>query len=168
MAYDEPPLTTAPSPRGFVEVVAHVLAVWFGCGHVPRAPGTAGTLGAIPLYFLVRSRGPHAIAAAAVIVTVIGVWASRRVCLRVERKDPQIVVIDEVAGVLIAWVAAPPTTIGWIAGLVLFRLFDHTKPWPARLAEQRLPVGFSVMFDDVVAGMWAAAVLVGARFAGLL
>jgi phosphatidylglycerophosphatase A len=55
-----------------------------------------------------------------------------------------------------------------IAGFVLFRLFDHTKPWPARLAEQRLPIGFSVMFDDVVAGLWAAALLVGARMIGWL
>jgi phosphatidylglycerophosphatase A len=142
--------------------------VWFGCGHVPRAPGTAGTLGAIPLYLLLRPHGTIALAIAAVMVTAIGVWASRRVCLRVERKDPQIVVIDEVAGVLIAWLGAPPTVMGAIAGFVLFRIFDHTKPWPARVAEQRLPVGFSVMFDDVIAGAWAAVLLLGAHHAGLL
>ena len=78
------------------------------------------------------------------------------------------VVIDEVAGVLIAWTGAPLTLFGAIAGLVLFRIFDHTKPWPARLAEQRLPLGYSVMFDDVVAGAWAALLLFGAHHAGLL
>jgi len=168
LAYEEPPLTNAPLPRGFVETLAHVLAVWFGCGHVPRAPGTAGTIGAIPLYLVLRPYGAVAIASAAVLVTAIGVWASRRVCLRVDRKDPQIVVIDEVAGVLVAWTLAPPTPAGAIAGFVLFRIFDHTKPWPARLAEQRLPIGFSVMFDDVIAGAWAATLLFGAHRAGLM
>lgn len=168
LAYDEPPLSNAPPPRGFVDKLAHVLAVWFGCGHVPRAPGTAGTIGAIPLYLLLRPHGAIAIAIAAVAVTAVGVWSSRLVCLRVERKDPQIVVIDEVAGVLFAWVGAPPTVWGALAGFVLFRVFDHTKPWPARLAERRLPVGFSVMFDDVVAGLWAAALLFGAHHAGLV
>jgi len=168
MALEEPPLSRPPPPRGAIESLAHVIAVWFGCGHVPRAPGTAGTLGAIPLYLLLRPYGATAIATAAVVVTVVGVWASRRVCIRVARKDPQIVVVDEVAGVLLAWVGAPPTLAGAIAGFVLFRVFDHTKPWPARLAERRLPVGFSVMFDDVIAGAWAAALLFGARRAGLL
>ena len=168
MAYEEPPLTNAPAPRGAVEKLAHVLAVWFGCGHVPRAPGTAGTLGAIPLYLLLRPYGALAIAIAAVVITAVGVWASRLVCLRVERKDPQIVVIDEVAGVLIAWACAPLTLAGGVLGFILFRIFDHTKPWPARLAEQRLPIGFSVMFDDVVAGVWAGALLYVAHRNGLL
>jgi phosphatidylglycerophosphatase A len=168
LAYDEPPLTSAPPPRGAVETVAHVLAVWFGCGHVPRAPGTAGTLGAIPLYLLLRPHGVVAIAIAAVLITVVGVWASRLVCLRVERKDPQIVVIDEVAGVLIAWAGAPLTPTGAIAGFVLFRVFDHLKPWPARVAERQMPIGYSVMFDDVVAGLWAALILFGAHRFGVI
>jgi phosphatidylglycerophosphatase A len=168
VAYDEPPAINAPPPRGATDTLAHGLSVWFGCGHVPRAPGTAGTLGAIPLYLLVRDRGPLVVALVALAVTIVGVWSSRRVCLRVERKDPQIVVIDEVAGVMIAWVAAPPTLLGLLAGFVLFRVFDHTKPWPARFAERELPVGFSVMFDDVVAGLWAAALLFCAHRAGML
>ena len=144
---------------------AHVFAVWFGCGHVPVAPGTAGTLGAIPLYLLVRPLGLAAVAATAVVVTLVGLWAAGEVERRLKTKDPQIVCIDEVAGVFVTWLAAPPTTLGLFAGVVLFRIFDQWKPWPARAAE-RLGGGAGVMLDDIVAGAWGAAVLLAARAVG--
>jgi len=150
--------------RGARATVAHVLAVWFGCGHVPVAPGTAGTLGAIPLYLLVRPHGLPAVALTALAVTLVGLWAAGEVELRLGTKDPQIVCIDEVAGVLITWLAAPPTWGGLIAGVVLFRILDQWKPWPARRAES-LGGGAGVMLDDVVAGLWGAALLAGARIA---
>ena len=157
-------MPAAPTGR---ERLAHVLAVWFGCGHVPIAPGTAGTVGAIPLYLLLRSHGPLAVFAAAIVVTVVGVWAAGIVERRLAKKDPQIVCIDEVAGVLLTWVAAPATWNGLLAGFVVFRLLDQFKPWPARRAE-RLPGGQGVMFDDVVAGAWGALVILGARRLGWL
>lgn len=141
-------------------MLAHVLAVWFGCGHVPVAPGTAGTLGAIPLYLLIRGGGPMLVAAVAALITVVGIWASTRLARRLGKKDPQIICIDEVAGVLITLVAAPHTTAGLITGVVLFRVFDQFKPWPARLAERRLPGGLGIVLDDVFAGLWGAALLV--------
>lgn len=154
-------------PRGARAWTAHVLAVWFGCGHVPVAPGTAGTLGAIPLYLLVRPLGLVAVAATALVVTVVGLWAAGHVERRLGTKDPQIVCIDEVAGVFVTWLAAPPTTWGLIAGVVLFRIFDQWKPWPARAAE-RMGGGRGVMLDDVVAGAWGAGLLVIARTVGWL
>jgi len=148
--------------------VAHVLAIWFGCGRVPKAPGTAGTLGAIPLYLLlVHHGGTLAVAAAAAVITAVGVWASNQVVRKLGIKDPQIVCIDEVAGVLITLLAAPAGWIGLAAGVVLFRLFDQWKPWPANAAE-RLPEGWGVMMDDVAAGAWGAVLLLGARVAGWL
>ena len=147
--------------------VAHVLAVWFGCGHVPRAPGLAGTLGAIPLYLIVRPFGLGAVAATALVVTVVGIWASGVVERKLARKDPQIVCIDEVAGVFITWLAAPPTWQGLLAGVVLFRIFDQFKPWPCRVAE-RLGGGAGVMGDDVLAGVWGCALLLIARRLGWL
>lgn len=149
------------------ERLAHLLAVWFGCGHVPYAPGTAGTIGAIPLYLAIRPLGPAAVLGAAAVITAVGVWAAGVVERRAARKDPQIVCIDEVAGVLLTWTAAPPTWAGLLAGFVLFRIFDQWKPWPARLAE-RLPGGQGVMGDDVVAGAWGFVVLLGARLLGWL
>jgi phosphatidylglycerophosphatase A len=162
------PQPIARPPRSAVDKVAHVLAVWFGCGHFPKAPGTAGTLGAIPLYLLFRPGGPIAIAVVAVVVTVVGIWAANRVARYLDKKDPQIVCIDEVAGVFITWIAAPPSTMGLIVGVVLFRLFDQFKPWPARLAERRLPGGFGIVLDDVFAGLWGALVLLAAQFWGLI
>jgi len=143
--------------------LAHVLAVWFGCGHVPIAPGTAGTLGAIPLYLLVRPHGRLAVAATALVVTAVGVWAADEVAKQRRMKDPQIVVIDEVAGVFVTWLAAPETTGGLIAGVVLFRIFDQLKPWPACWAERRLPGGWGIVLDDVFAGCWGAVLLSIAR-----
>lgn len=162
-----PPRPAPPPLRGAADVTAHVLSVWFGCGHVPIAPGTAGTVGAIPLYLLLRPHGPVAVAIAALVVTLIGIWASGRVERRLGLEDPQIVCIDEVAGVLVAWIAAPATTAALVVGFVAFRVFDQLKPWPARTAE-RLPGGPGIMLDDVAAGLWAAAVLLLCRRLGWL
>ena len=156
------PAAPTPTPRRRMDRVAHVLAVWFGCGHFPKAPGTAGTVGAIPLYLLLRPHGPIAVAVAALVVTVVGVWAAGRVVDRTGLHDPQIVCIDEVAGVLITWLPAPASWKGLIVGFVLFRLLDQLKPWPCRAAE-RLPRGWGVMMDDVLAGFWGAALILVAR-----
>jgi phosphatidylglycerophosphatase A len=138
--------------------LAHVLAVWFGCGHVPYAPGTAGTLGAIPLYLLLRPHGIGAVAAAAVVVIAIGVWAATRVERSTGLHDPQIVCIDEVAGVLCTYLGATPDLTGLIAGFVVFRALDVLKPWPAVRAS-RLQGGWGVVLDDVIAGLWGALLL---------
>jgi phosphatidylglycerophosphatase A len=143
------------------------VAVWFGCGHVPFAPGTAGTLGAIPLYLLVRPLGPLAVAATAALITAVGIWAAGIVERRLGGKDPQIVCVDEVAGVLVTWIAAPPTTRALVVGFVAFRIFDQIKPWPARRAE-RLKGGPGIVLDDVAAGVWGAAVLLLGRALGWL
>jgi phosphatidylglycerophosphatase A len=158
-----PPLASL----GWRDKIAHVIAVWFGCGHVPYAPGHSGTIGTIPLYLLVRPHGPIAVAATALLVTAVGVWASGRVERRLGIKDPQIVCVDEVAGVLVTWIAAPATWKALIVGGLLFRLFDQIKPWPARAAE-KLPGGWGVMLDDVAAGAWGAAALIAARALGWL
>jgi phosphatidylglycerophosphatase A len=157
-------------PAGARAWVAHVLAVWFGCGHLPVMPGTWGTLGAIPLYLVLRPLGLPAVAACAVVVTLVGIWAAGVVERRLGSKDPQIVCIDEVAGVFVTWLAAPTSASDWralVAGVVLFRIFDQWKPWPARAAE-RLGGGAGVMLDDVVAGIWGAAFLGAGRLLGWL
>ena len=161
------PAQGAPPPRSPADVLAHVLSVWFGCGHLPVAPGTWGTLGAIPLYLLLRPHGPVVVAIAAVVVTAVGIWSSGRVERRLGTEDPQIVCIDEVAGVLVTWIAAPPTTRALVTGVVAFRIFDQLKPWPARAAEN-LPGGPGIMLDDVAAGLWGAGVLLLGRAFGWL
>ena len=147
--------------------LAYWLAVWFGCGRVPKMPGTAGTVGAVPLYLLLARGGPLFVAAGAVVVTFVGVWAATQVVRATGLKDPQIVCIDEVAGVLITLAAAPYNWQGVLASVVLFRIFDQWKPWPARRAE-RLREGWGVVMDDVFAGLWGAALVLAARALGWL
>ncbi len=145
--------------------LAYVLSIWFGCGRLPLMPGTWGTIGAVPLYLLLVGGGRVAVALGAVVATLVGVWAATEVVRKTGLKDPQIVCIDEVAGVLITLVAAPYHWKGILAAVVLFRIFDQWKPWPARSAE-RLREGWGVVMDDVFAGLWGAAVLLVARALG--
>lgn len=147
--------------------LAYLLAIWFGCGRVPKLPGTAGTIGALPLYVLLARGGPWLVAAGAVAVTLVGVWAATQVVRTSRLPDPQIVCIDEAAGVLITLAAAPCTWQGVLAAVVLFRVLDQWKPWPARRAE-KLREGWGVVMDDVVAGLWGASVLLAVRTAGWL
>ncbi len=145
-----------------MNVLARVFALWFGAGLVPRAPGTAGSLAAIPLYLALRPHGIVAVAVAALAVTTVGVWAAGVVERERAEKDPQVVVIDEVAGMLTTLLAAPPGLMWTLLAFVLFRICDQFKPWPARAAE-RLPGGWGIVADDLVAGGWAALVLMASR-----
>jgi len=122
----------------------------------------------VPLYLLLRPFGHYAVLAAALVITGVGIWAADAVAKTLGTKDPQIVVIDEVAGVLLTLSVAPPTWAALAAGVVLFRIFDQTKPWPARTAERELPGGWGIVLDDVAAGVWGAAGVLGLRFAGVL
>ena len=147
--------------------VAYILALWFGCGRFPKMPGTAGTIGALPFYVLLAQGGPFLVAAGALVAILVGVWAATQVVRATGLPDPQIVCIDEVAGVLVTLAAAPFTWQGVLASVVLFRLFDQWKPWPARRAE-RLRAGWGVVMDDVFAGLWGAVVVLGMRASGWL
>jgi phosphatidylglycerophosphatase A len=129
------------------------LATWLGCGKSPVAPGTVGTLGALPLYWAVRRLNPPAYFAVTAAVTAIGIWAAQKEAERLNDEDPSSVVIDEVAGVLLA--------LGFVRGrslraealaVVLFRLFDIWKPGPIRTAERARPAGLGIMADDIAAG----------------
>jgi phosphatidylglycerophosphatase A len=145
--------------KGLLRKVAWALATWFGCGLVPRAPGTMGALGAIPLYLVVALGGRLAVVAAAAVITAIGVWASSVVARELGKKDPQIVVIDEVAGMLLTMTPVPAAS--WpavVVGFVAFRVLDMTKPWPIRRIEG-LPGGWGIVLDDVAAGAIAAGLL---------
>jgi len=95
-------------------------------------------------------------------VTLAGLWAAHRAERVLGGKDPGAIVIDEVAGMTVAMLWAPLSLPALLAGFVLFRVFDIVKPWPAHAA-QRLSGGLGVMVDDLIAGLYAAAVLAVAR-----
>jgi phosphatidylglycerophosphatase A len=148
--------------------LAWTIATWFGCGLVPRAPGTVGSLGAIPLYLLVAPAGRLAVGTAAVAIAAIGVWASSVVARDLGKEDPQIVVVDEVAGMLVTMLpVAHPSWVTVTIGFALFRLLDVTKPWPVRRFES-LPGGWGIVMDDVAAGVLGAGAMAALRAAGAL
>ncbi len=145
--------------------MAELLATWFGCGYVPKAPGTAGALGAlIPavLLWMWLPVSPWHYAALAMLAAPVGIWAADEVARRKGLKDPQIVVIDEVLGVWVALGGA--ATLNWksfLGAFALFRLFDIWKPQPVRKLEQ-LGGGLGIVADDLMAGIYAALVLFAA------
>src|SRR4051794_21042584 len=135
----------------------------------PGSWGSAATviLWAASAHFLPLSlRTPIAIALA-LLVTLIGIPAATQVARASAVKDPQFVVIDEVAGQLIALIAAPPAWKTFLAGFVLFRAFDIVKPPPVRQLE-RLPEGTGIVMDDVAAGIYALVVMQLLLRSGLL
>jgi phosphatidylglycerophosphatase A len=139
---------------------AFVLGTWFGCGEAKVAPGTFGSLGGVPVHFLLLRFGLGTHLAVIAAITVIGTWAAHRVAAVLGQEDPQRVVIDEVAGVLIA-MAFVRGTVGLVpaaAAFALFRFFDITKLGPIARAEHAKPVGFGIMADDLVAGLAAGVV----------
>jgi phosphatidylglycerophosphatase A len=139
--------------------VANLVATWFGCGLSPLAPGTVGTLGTIPLYALLRATTAPVYWASVALVTGLGTWAAQRVAESRGDKDPQRVVIDEVAGVLIAAGFVRERELGWqVLAFVGFRVFDIWKPGPIRRAEHLPPIGFGIMADDLLAGLVAGLI----------
>ncbi len=138
------------------------LATWGGCGYFPKGPGTAGSLAAAVLAWLVVVAAgcpPHILAFLAAALALPAVWASDRAGRYWQEKDPQRVVVDEVLGQWITLAAAPGGQWKyWIAGFVAFRIFDIWKPFPVRQAE-RLPGGWGIVADDLAAGLYGAIVL---------
>jgi phosphatidylglycerophosphatase A len=135
---------------------ARLLATWFGCGLSPKAPGTVGSLGAVPLHFALASLGPVPHAAAVIALSVAGIWASNAVAKAEGIEDPQKVVIDEVAGTLIAMGMVSGSSIGFrLLALALFRVLDITKPGPIDSVQRLSPPGLGIMADDLLAGVAA-------------
>jgi phosphatidylglycerophosphatase A len=135
------------------------IATWFGCGFAPRAPGTVGSLGAVPLHLLLRHSHPLGHVLAVVAVTAVGIWTAGKVAEALGVEDPQIVVIDEVAGALIAMGLVRGSFGAELAALVLFRVLDITKPGPIARAEHARPAGLGIMLDDLLAGLIAGLVI---------
>jgi phosphatidylglycerophosphatase A len=156
-----------------LNTLARVIATWFYCGLVPVAPGTAGSIAAIAIAWALNHYWgvtPLAIAGLGVLLAVPGIWAAGVTANASGKKDPQIVVVDEVVG---QWITLAGATTGstlnwpatgalnwkaWILALALFRLFDVWKPPPVRQLE-RLPGGLGIVADDAMAGVYAALVM---------
>ncbi|HEY6722690.1 MAG TPA: phosphatidylglycerophosphatase A [Polyangiaceae bacterium] len=135
---------------------SRLIATWFGCGNSPVAPGTVGALGTLPLHFALKALGPYAYFVGAVAAVAAGVWASQRTADALGEKDPQRVVIDEVAGTLIAMGLCQGRSLkAQLLALALFRVLDIVKPGVIDKAQHLKPPGVGIMADDVLAGIVA-------------
>ncbi|MBL4615340.1 MAG: phosphatidylglycerophosphatase A [Magnetovibrio sp.] len=152
-------ITTKP-PRPSLASPGVLLATWFGAGYLPKAPGTWGSLAALPFaWVLVDNIGYTALAAATVVVFVLGLWASKVYMDKTGAHDPGAIVIDEVVGQWIVLLAAPLDLVPYLIGFVLFRFFDVLKPWPISWADKHIGGAWGVMVDDVLAGIAGLAFL---------
>ena len=144
---------------------ACLLATWFGAGLLRPAPGTWGSLAALPLaWVLVYFGGPYALVAATIVVFVLGCWAGDVYEKAGGGKDPGMVVIDEVAGQWLVLIAAPLDLWYYFAAFALFRLCDITKPWPASWVDRHVHGGLGIMLDDVLAALYGLGAIVAFRY----
>ncbi len=149
--------------------ISWIIATWFGSGLLPKAPGTWGSLAALPFaYIITIYTCPYALIFGIVALFFIGIWVSDNIEESAKIKDPGFIVVDEVVGQWIAllplpflysfldpnsfyYFSAPIATVSFI----FFRIFDIWKPWPVNYADKNISGGYGIMFDDVIAGMYA-------------
>ena len=146
-----------PWPKGLM------FLTWFGAGFSYHAPGTVGSLNAVPMAAgLAWLAGSRSLIIAAIIPFVLGlVFVSQYLRKEPHDTDPQWIVIDEVVGLWITLAVVPLNIIWYVIGFGLFRFFDIFKPWPVSWADRHVPGALGIMLDDVLAGIYAAGVLVG-------
>lgn len=135
------------------------LATGLYIGYLPKAPGTWGSLLALPIHYLLNRLAfkTHLLALAGFFVAAVLIAGSAEKII--DHKDPGVVVIDEIVGMLIALLFVPNDFRFWILGFALFRLFDITKPFPIRWIDRRINGGIGIVMDDVLAGFFSLIVL---------
>jgi phosphatidylglycerophosphatase A len=150
-----------------VNRAAVAVATWFGCGYFPWGPGTAGSLAALMIALVLHTysgAGRPVLLVITLLLLAPAIWASTQTARLLDKKDPSIVVIDEVLGQWVTLLGA--TALRWksfCAAFLLFRLFDIWKPWPVRDFE-KLPEGVGIVADDLAAGIYGALILyIGGR-----
>ena len=135
---------------------------WFGVGLIPGAPGTWGSLAALPMaWYVAKFHGPLELAALGGILFLIGCWSAEIYARRTNEDDPGTIVIDEVAAQCLVLTAVPTTPAYFMAAFLAFRLTDILKPWPASWADRSVKGGFGIMLDDIFAGLYAWALMYG-------
>ncbi|MCG7201316.1 phosphatidylglycerophosphatase A [Marinobacter pelagius] len=155
----EPELTQAILPPGFLKHPVHLLAFGFGSGAAARAPGTWGSLAAIPLWYGIAWLPAMAYWAVVALAFLVGIWLCGKTAQDLKVHDHGGIVWDEFVGMWIALGLFPDQIYGVLMTFALFRLFDVVKPWPIGWLDERLPGGLGIMVDDVVAGFMALGCL---------
>lgn len=143
------------------------LATWFGCGLMKPAPGTWGTIGALPFGIIMLVLGGwQLLLAATIVIFMVGYWATDRYEKATGTHDAKEIVIDEVAGMWLTMTAAGTNPLYLLLAFLLFRCFDIVKRGPVGWCDKRLSGALGVMADDIVAGLLAALCLGGLHYVG--
>lgn len=137
----------------------HLLAFGLGSGGAPKAPGTAGTLAAVPLYLLLSSCDIGAYLAVVSTMLIFGIWLCGKVSDDLGVHDHSGIVWDEWVGFFITMIWVPSGWLWILLGFLLFRLFDIWKPWPIGWLDRHLSGGLGIMLDDVLAGVYSLLLL---------
>ncbi len=137
----------------------HLLAFGLGSGAAPKAPGTAGTLAAIPLYLLLQGLTPQHYLLVVLAMFLVGVWICDKTSKDLGVHDHGGIVWDEWVGFLLTLWLAPAGWLWLLLGFLLFRLFDIFKPWPIGWMDKQVAGGLGIMLDDVMAGLYAFSLL---------
>lgn len=135
------------------------MALGFGAGLSPKAPGTVGTLAAIPIVILVSLLGHHAYLSILIAGFILGVYVCGKTATDVQHPDHGAIVWDEIIGFMITMLFIPITWQSLLLGFALFRFFDIVKPWPISWLDKNVHAGLGIMLDDVAAGIAAWLVL---------
>lgn len=137
----------------------HFLAFGFGSGAAPWAPGTFGTLAAVPLYFLLSFLSLPLYLIMLVVTFIFGCWICDKTSKDLGVHDHGGIVWDEFVGYWLTMLALPVSWTWALAGFILFRFFDILKPWPIRWVDKKVAGGFGIMLDDVLAAVYAGGLL---------
>lgn len=140
----------------------HWLAFGLGSGLSPKAPGTVGTIAALPIYwFFMQDLAPWVYALVLLVTFVVGTYACHKTSEDLNVHDHGGIVIDEWVGMWLTLFLAPQGIMWMLWGFVLFRIFDIIKPWPIKWFDEQVPGGFGIMVDDVIAAVMAWLCLQG-------
>ncbi len=140
--------------------ISTILSTWFGVGYIPIMPGTAGSLVALPIaWIIIESLGHAWFLAILLSVLLLGIFVSDQCRKRYKEKDPSRIVIDEVVGQWVSVLFLAPDILYYSVGFVLFRFFDILKPWPISWVDQHIENGLGIMLDDVLAGIFSLIIL---------
>ena len=147
-----------PIPAVLLKNPVHFLSLGFGSGLMPKAPGTFGTLAAIPVYLLMANFSVLIYSIITVILFLLGIYLCQKTTDELKVHDHSGIVFDEIVGFLITMIAVPLTWQWIVAGFILFRLFDILKPWPISWLDKKVHGGLGIMLDDVLAGVFSLAI----------
>lgn len=146
------------SPKITIRTPAQFIASGFGSGCMPFAPGTFGTIAAIPLWYCLQFLPFYSYLGIVLIIFIFGTYFAHKASHELNVHDHGGIVIDEFVGYFITMSLIPTSWINVLIGFILFRIFDVIKPWPIRYFDKHVKGGFGIMIDDVIAGLIACLI----------